>query len=68
MSFAMKCDRCGIFYGSGVQLHVCVDNSYYVDDGELYDLCPDCMREFENWLHNGKHIKDDITTTQDEGK
>lgn len=61
---AMKCDRCGKFYeyygGRAIftdtekaNAIILVDESQDVElwYRKSYDLCPDCMREFEDFLH-----------------
>lgn len=74
MAFSKKCDRCGDFYDcypedrygqdicvNGV-LPVSISNEekskYYHFD--LIDLCPDCMKEFADWINiKRKIIPDD---------
>ena len=62
---AMKCDRCGKFYdyyagsktfkdtekANGIML---IDRNLARDcyNRRIYDLCPECMREFKKFLEN----------------
>jgi hypothetical protein len=52
-----KCDRCGKVYEPYDDVHNTITVSTYdmnnecVDNGESYDLCPDCKEEFRGWLH-----------------
>lgn len=60
MANAMKCDRCGKLYESYntkkdnkningfIPVNLDVDRKYYSHG--VTDLCPDCMKEFQNWL------------------
>lgn len=60
---AMKCDRCGKlyehYYGCRIfkdtekaNAIICIDKDFDNDCWyrKTYDLCPDCMREFEDFL------------------
>lgn len=62
---AKKCDRCGKFYEIDERdyTHIIVAKRYR-DDGNCYDVCPDCMKEFKTWfaapeasVEHGKEIK-----------
>lgn len=61
MAWAMKCDRCGKYYEyrpmatSGIALipHRIGKNECRIE-GE-FDLCPDCIESFNNWLMEGKN-------------
>lgn len=48
---AKKCDRCGNFYKINYHdyAHIMVAKRYY-DDGNHYDVCPECMKEFKIWF------------------
>lgn len=65
---AMKCDRCGKLYeyysggeafrdtekANAIQLvDEDLDDDYW--SRKTYDLCPDCMREFEDFLKIKSH-------------
>ena len=64
MANAMKCDRCGKLYESYntkkdnkningfIQVNLDVDRKYYSHG--VTDLCPDCMKEFQNWMEEVK--------------
>lgn len=57
-----RCDRCGVAYDPKAQvIHACDVNAIktgcrYSDnnfrDGLVYDLCPDCIKSFDDWLRN----------------
>lgn len=48
---AMKCDRCGKFYEEHEGMLVDTElNRIYLRDRKTYDLCPECMKELENFL------------------
>lgn len=58
---AKKCDRCGKFYTreTGEKYGVIFKgkrDDYGMlggkSDGDLYDLCNDCMTDFERWIKN----------------
>lgn len=57
---AKKCDRCRKFYTRnkdekyGVILKSKRDEygMFGRNEGELYDLCHECMEDFERWLEN----------------
>lgn len=64
MARARKCDRCGNLYETyntkndktkinGLITINLDDNQKYFGHGAM-DLCPDCMREFQNWLNEVK--------------
>lgn len=65
---AMKCDRCGklyeYYYGDETFKKTEKANAIYFIDKNLdkgyysrktYDLCPDCMRKFEDFLKGKSH-------------
>ena len=65
---AMKCDRCGKLYehykGSEIFKETEKANAVFLIDMDLnrhysfcriYDLCPDCMRKFEDFLKGKSH-------------
>ena len=54
---AMKCDRCGKFceYYTGRKTSKETNEFTLIDiysDRKTYDLCPDCMRKFKEFLEN----------------
>lgn len=57
---AKKCDRCGKFYVRekdekyGMILKSKRDEYGMIgrNEGEIYDLCTECMTDFERWLEN----------------
>ena len=68
MAQAMKCDRCGKLYeyyeGSDTFMNTKKANAVILIDKDLkqkywsrktYDLCPDCMRNFEDFLKDELH-------------
>lgn len=64
MANAMKCDRCGKLYESYntkkdskningfIPVNLDVDRKHYSHG--VMDLCPDCMKEFQNWMEEVK--------------
>lgn len=64
---AMKCDRCGKLYGCKTFKNTENANAIKLIDKNLdkeywsrktYDLCPDCMREFEDFLKGESYESD----------
>ena len=67
MANAMKCDRCGKLYESYntkkdnkningfIPVNLDVDRKYYSHG--VTDLCPDCMKEFQNWMKEVKYME-----------
>lgn len=68
---AMKCDRCGKLYeqydgcktfkntenaNAIILIDKDLDKKYWTR--EIYDLCPDCMREFEDFLKDKSYESD----------
>lgn len=68
---AMKCDRCGKLYehydgcetfkktekaNAAILIDKDLDKKYW--SRKTYDLCPDCMREFEDFLKGKSYKKD----------
>ena len=48
---AMKCDRCGKIYKEHEGMTVDTELArIYLKDRKTYDLCPDCMKELEDFL------------------
>lgn len=64
MACARKCDRCGKLYEeynlkndeknpNGIMvLNLDYQRKYYLHDA--MDLCPDCMRKFQDWMEEVK--------------
>lgn len=64
MACAKKCDRCGKLYDeynlkddeknpNGIMvLNLDYQRKYYAHD--VMDLCPDCMRKFQDWMKEVK--------------
>lgn len=58
MAWAMKCDRCGKYYdhhpddadGVAVLSYDRETDTYHND--ENFDLCPDCIKSFDEWFEN----------------
>ena len=71
MSLAKKCDRCGNLY-EPKDLNVCgaiVNGLSLIDRDEqnsrafsrkYFDLCPECLLSFANWLKNGSRQADGL--------
>ena len=66
MSIAKKCDRCGKMYEqynmkdseenpNGIRL-LNIDGRQQCFSHKLIDLCPDCMKQLQNWLLNAKTV------------
>ena len=62
---AMKCDRCGKFYNyyeggktfkdtekANAVIFIDMDTERDYSARQIYDLCPDCMKELEIFLNN----------------
>ena len=67
MAIARKCDRCGKFYEfyplghksqcNGVQrIYITITGGY--DSGKPCDLCPECMKAFDEFMVNGKFVEE----------
>lgn len=66
MAMAMKCDRCRKFYeyypkGNDIH-HNGVQRIYRHKNGSLgsqetYDLCPECMNAFDEFMSKGKFVE-----------
>lgn len=58
MSTAYKCDRCGKLYEGFLPRFETADRAYHyieiINDGssKVLDLCPDCIRAFEDFINN----------------
>lgn len=49
----MKCDRCGKIYEEHKGMTVDTELArIYLKNRKTYDLCPDCMKELEDFLNN----------------
>lgn len=50
---AMKCDRCGKFYEEHEGMLVDTElKRGFLERRKTYDLCPECMKELEDFLNN----------------
>ena len=50
---AMKCDRCSKIYKEHEGMTVNTELArIYLKDRKTYDLCPECMKELEDFLEN----------------
>lgn len=61
---ALKCDRCGKFYeiynikrdehkvNGLIPINIDVDRKFYSHN--TIDLCPSCMKEFQDWMKEVK--------------
>ena len=48
---AMKCDRCGKFYEEHDGMLVDTElKRGFLERRKIYDLCPECMKELEDFL------------------
>ena len=67
MAIARKCDRCGKFYEyypkgnkvqhNGVQrIYITITGDY--DSGKQCDLCPECMKAFDEFMIDGKFMEE----------
>lgn len=65
MAVARKCDRCGTYHDG--RIYEVITEPMYVsaeyDDREKFDLCPDCMNEFGDFM-NGVKPKDLLSRLQ----
>ena len=55
MAYANKCDVCGKYYESAKNVQLTISRHSHLDVS--YDLCPDCQKELETWLNQGKEKK-----------
>ena len=68
MALAKKCDRCGILYesypkGSKIQYNAirrvfAHPNDYIQSQGDKIDLCPSCMKMFNEFMISGGKFDD----------
>ena len=59
MSEALKCDRCSSYfeYEKGMNNYIVFGNKHIIVDlkrGKEFDICPDCMEEFEDWIFSSE--------------
>lgn len=65
MALAMKCDRCGKYYElRGYATDVITLKAYNIArnryrDGARFDICPDCMKLFNDWITEEKKEEKD---------
>jgi hypothetical protein len=55
MAKAYKCDVCGKYYECTRHFQLAISRCAHIDIS--YDLCPDCQKELETWLNQGKEKK-----------
>ena len=72
MAWATKCDRCGKFFEyhpndtNGVALlNYDVGKDKYTEDDDTYDLCPDCVKSWEDWFKRGKAQLEEATSDEE---
>lgn len=53
---AMKCDRCGKIFKEHEGMLVNTElERIYLKNRKTYDLCSDCMKEFEDFLEGAQN-------------
>ena len=57
MAFAKKCDRCGAYHDGRIYEIEMKPMCYMNEVDEDFDLCPECKREFDDFM-NGVKPKD----------
>lgn len=60
MANAYKCDVCGNLYTRECIPDIVIHHYRDYHNGygpDRYDLCPDCQKELETWLNQGKEKK-----------
>ena len=57
MANAYKCDVCGKLFTRDCVPDITIHRYYHGYGAERYDLCPDCQKELETWLNQGKENK-----------
>lgn len=57
MSTAKKCDRCGTYHDGQINKLTTTDHDRYVLTEHSFDLCDECMDEFNDFM-NGVKPKD----------
>ena len=55
MACANKCDVCGKYYECAIHVQLSIARRGCVEI--WHDLCPDCQKELETWLNQGKEKK-----------
>lgn len=65
---AMKCDRCGKIYKEHEGMTVDTELArIYLKDRKTYDLCPDCMKELEDFLKGVQNQEESSNASNEEG-
>lgn len=59
---AYKCDRCGCYYDLNDLPSSIPNITPAFREGIDLDLCPDCIRDFEEWLHRAYYYTEQIKT------
>lgn len=64
MSEARKCDRCSSYfeYDENMPNYIVFGNRHIIVDlkrGKDFDICPKCMKEFEDWFWPSEEDKED---------
>jgi hypothetical protein len=54
MANAYKCDVCGKLYTRACVPDITINHYHHGYGSDRYDLCPDCQKELETWLNQGK--------------
>ena len=54
MALARKCDRCGTFHLGQINKLITTDNIPFEYNEHEYDLCDNCMNEFEDFMNGVK--------------
>ena len=61
MAKVMQCDRCNKIYELYSDEYACnqvavgYSDDYAFDNGDVYDLCPECLEKFKIFIKNGKN-------------
>ena len=64
MAWVIKCDRCGKFFEyhagdiNGIAPLKVMKTTYFVNH-DKYDICPNCVKSWEDWFKRGKAQKEE---------
>ncbi len=69
MSEARKCDRCSSYfeYDENMNNYIVFGNRHIIVDlkrGKDFDICPKCMKEFEDWFFPSEETESDSETSK----